>query len=187
MALHFVFGAEFRLQEPNFGFRLQGRISASGLNLGFRAEFRLQEPNFGFRAEFRLQRPNFVFGADFVFGAEFRLQGPNLGFRAEFRLQGPNFVIGAEFRLQGLITSGPNFVFKFRLRISSSPPPPPPEKGTHFPGSLNVSSFFLEQCVLAWCLSSCCDSSHLNELAGKCWAFPPGRNLTRAIKGIHRG
>ena len=140
---NFVFAAEFRLQgrisssRPNFVFaaeiRLQGRISSSRPNFVFRAEFRLRgrisssRPNFVFRAEFRLRGRIFVFRKvcwSLETAATF-LNTEDLCLRAEFRLQD-------EFRLRDRISSsarpkpnfvftrisssGPNFVFKFRLR-----------------------------------------------------------------------
>ena len=105
-------------------FRLRGRISSSRPNFVFRAEFRLQgrisssRTNFVFRAQFRLQGAISSSEAAFLNAEDFR-------FRAEFRLQD-------EFRLRDRISSsarpkpnlvftrfsssGPIFVFKYRLR-----------------------------------------------------------------------
>ena len=176
---NFVFRAEFRLQGrisssgPNFvfraEFRLQGRISSSRPNFVFAAEFRLQgrisssRPNFVFRDQFRLQGPISSSGRNFVFRSRV-LNAEDFRFRAEFRLQD-------DFRLRGRISSsarpkpnfvftrisssGPIFVFKYRLRaqfelqllannfvfksfgISASGGD---ETGTRFPGSMHFSA-----------------------------------------------
>ena len=78
-------------------------------------------------AELRLRGRISSSGPNLDFRGQISASGPNLGFRGRISSSVPNVVFGR-------ISAGPNFVFKFRLRISSSPP----EKGTQFPGSMHM-------------------------------------------------
>ena len=87
---NFVFGAEFRLR---------GRISSSGPNFVF-GPLRSRITSYSGRPSWQGQEANFVFGPNFVFsGLRDRISS------------------SPEFRLRGrILSSGPNFVFEFRLR-----------------------------------------------------------------------